>query len=36
MRRRETRLRKQFALPAGLVERNKPADHPRARRTAKP
>jgi probable rRNA maturation factor len=36
MRRRETRLRKQFALPAGLVERNKPAGHPRARRTAKP
>jgi probable rRNA maturation factor len=31
MRRRETRLRKQFALPAGLVERNQ-----RARRTAKP
>jgi probable rRNA maturation factor len=31
MRRRETRLRKQFALPAGLVERSQ-----RARRTAKP
>src|SRR5579863_562655 len=42
MRRRETRLRKQFALPAGLVERSnversQPADRPRARqRTAKP
>ncbi|MGB8537545.1 MAG: rRNA maturation RNase YbeY [Acidobacteriaceae bacterium] len=31
MRRFETRLRKQFALPAGLVERSQ-----RARRTAKP
>jgi probable rRNA maturation factor len=31
MRRRETRLRKRFALPAGLVERSQ-----RARRTAKP
>ncbi len=31
MRRRETRLRKQFALPAGLVERSQ-----RARRSAKP
>jgi probable rRNA maturation factor len=36
MRRRETRLRKQFALPAGLVERSKAADHPRPRRAAKP
>lgn len=36
MRRRETRLRKQFALPAGLVERSKPGDRPRPRRAAKP
>jgi probable rRNA maturation factor len=40
MRRRETRLRKQFALPAGLVERSKAADRQRARsrprRAAKP
>jgi probable rRNA maturation factor len=47
MRRRETQLRKQFALSPGLVERSKferrkverskPADRPRARRrTAKP
>jgi probable rRNA maturation factor len=36
MRRRETQLRKQFALPPGLVERNKPSDHPRARRAVKP
>jgi probable rRNA maturation factor len=45
MRRRETRLRKQFALPAGLVERSKAergkaADHqrprPRPRRARKP
>ena len=40
MRRRETQLRKQFALSPGLVERskverNKPADRPRSRRAGK-
>ena len=35
MRRREIRLRKQFALPSGLVERNRAA-HPRPRRPRKP
>ena len=35
MRRRETRLRKQFALPPGLVELSKGADHLRPRRAAK-
>jgi probable rRNA maturation factor len=36
MQRRETRLRKQFALPAGLVERSRPAARRRPRRGAKP
>jgi probable rRNA maturation factor len=35
MRRRETRLRKQFALPAGLVERSQPAGR-RVQRGGKP
>jgi probable rRNA maturation factor len=36
MSRRESRLRKQFALPAGLVERSKAANGQRPRRAAKP
>ncbi len=36
MSRRESRLRKQFALPAGLVERSKAANGRRPRRSAKP
>src|SRR5271163_2910928 len=36
MQRRETRLRKQFALPAGLVERSRPAARRQPRRGAKP
>jgi probable rRNA maturation factor len=36
MSRRESKLRKQFALPAGLVERSKGANGQRPRRAAKP
>jgi probable rRNA maturation factor len=36
MSRRESRLRKQFALPAGLVERSKAGNGQRPRRAAKP
>jgi probable rRNA maturation factor len=36
MSRRESKLRKQFALPAGLVERSKAANGRRPRRAAKP
>jgi probable rRNA maturation factor len=35
MSRRESKLRKQFALPAGLVERSKAANGRRPRRAAK-